>query len=235
MAQQATAAASSKGASARGSEAKKEKSLPAALAGGVSGLISRCAHHRQPRGSAGALGRGAGPTVQPHPHRARSPRSALLQPFDVVKTRLQVVQRAAGAGGAPALQRCAAPAPSCPDQRGAVAGSAQHARRGWLQASARRPVLDRVCDDGDSRPVGRGVLSLTRALVRREGVSALWSGVGPACIRVGGGAGAFTHTAAAPLRPTQRAAARVARALWSAARSLTVDVGAPAQLSTSAA
>ena len=33
------------------------------------------------------------------------------------------------------------------------------------------------------------MLTVGTCIVQKEGVAALWSGVGPACLRVGGGAG----------------------------------------------
>jgi hypothetical protein len=37
------------------------------------------------------------------------------------------------------------------------------------------------------------MFAVAHGIARKEGMRALWSGVGPACIRVGGGAGAPGH------------------------------------------
>ena len=51
----------------------------------------------------------------------------------------------------------------------------------------------------------RGMFVVARAVARAEGVRALWNGVGPACLRVGGGAGASRQPRAQSL--SSRAAA----------------------------
>ena len=52
------------------------------------------------------------------------------------------------------------------------------------------------------------MVAVARAVARAEGVRALWNGVGPACLRVGGGAGASVpRSLVRSTRLTQRLAA----------------------------
>ena len=145
-------------------EAKRKSGRDAFGAGAAAGMVTRRVATLHPARAARAS-----PLTVPGATRtfgrAPPPRSALLQPFDVIKTRLQA--QAAGK----ALNGC---------------GHSPRGTKAPPNSSSDRSERATALRSG----ARRGMVSIAQTIARTEGVRALWSGVGPACIRVGGGAGA---------------------------------------------
>jgi hypothetical protein len=99
------------------------------------------------------------------------------------------------------------PAAAVRRRQDAAAGAGGDGRRVQARRRARyarrracRMLRARKTADGGkrSRRACRGMFCVAQTIARKEGVRALWSGVGPACIRVGGGAGARSPSLVVP-------------------------------------